>query len=151
MLRFAGTWCYKPALRSSCCPQYTIRSVSSNPRQDPTECAKPRLDANEFSPSKSHRKIMTRCVCVMWRRTDIGLTLADGTALSRETSKSRVLIVRAVSFPADRKPGKTRSDRPSLFQAIHAQEQGFTKSSDGSTHKFQVRIFHPRFQPIPGN
>ncbi|PFH51424.1 hypothetical protein AMATHDRAFT_59176 [Amanita thiersii Skay4041] len=41
--RRSGTWCYKPELRYSCCPQYTIR-----------------LHATEFKPSKSQRKLINR-------------------------------------------------------------------------------------------
>lgn len=43
--RRSGEWCYKPDLRTSCCPQYTIR-----------------LDALKFKPSKSQRKIINRLV-----------------------------------------------------------------------------------------
>ncbi|KAF8631547.1 hypothetical protein AX15_002303 [Amanita polypyramis BW_CC] len=41
--RRSGRWCYKPDLRYSCCPQYTIR-----------------LDALAFKPSKSQRKVINR-------------------------------------------------------------------------------------------
>ncbi|TRM67983.1 arginine-tRNA-protein transferase [Schizophyllum amplum] len=41
--RRSGTWCYKPDLKKSCCPQYTIK-----------------LDALTFEPSKSHRKLLRR-------------------------------------------------------------------------------------------
>ncbi|KAF9452509.1 hypothetical protein P691DRAFT_721999 [Macrolepiota fuliginosa MF-IS2] len=41
--RRSGTLCYKPDLRISCCPQYTIR-----------------LNASEYKPSKRHRKIISR-------------------------------------------------------------------------------------------
>ncbi|KAK7695493.1 hypothetical protein QCA50_000129 [Cerrena zonata] len=41
--RRSGTYCYKPDMKRSCCPQYTIR-----------------LDALEFKPSKSQRKLINR-------------------------------------------------------------------------------------------
>jgi len=41
--RRSGTYCYKPDLKKSCCPQYTIK-----------------LDANAFKPSKSQRKLLNR-------------------------------------------------------------------------------------------
>ncbi|KAK7470786.1 Arginyl-tRNA--protein transferase 1 [Stygiomarasmius scandens] len=41
--RRSGTWCYKPDLKASCCPLYTIR-----------------LDATAFKPSKSQRKLLNR-------------------------------------------------------------------------------------------
>ncbi|KAJ7507668.1 arginine-tRNA-protein transferase [Mycena galericulata] len=41
--RRSGTWCYKPDLKNSCCPSYTIK-----------------LDAIGFRPSKSQRKLINR-------------------------------------------------------------------------------------------
>ncbi|THV08686.1 hypothetical protein K435DRAFT_959219, partial [Dendrothele bispora CBS 962.96] len=41
--RRSGKWCYKPDLKASCCPLYTIR-----------------LDAPAFKPSKSQRKLLNR-------------------------------------------------------------------------------------------
>ncbi|KAJ7129806.1 arginine-tRNA-protein transferase [Mycena epipterygia] len=41
--RRSGTWCYKPDLKASCCPSYTIK-----------------LDALAFKPSKSQRKLINR-------------------------------------------------------------------------------------------
>lgn len=41
--RRSGTYCYKPDLRRSCCPQYTIR-----------------LDALKFKPSRSQRQLVHR-------------------------------------------------------------------------------------------
>ncbi|KAI5119896.1 hypothetical protein M0805_003700 [Coniferiporia weirii] len=41
--RRSGDYCYKPDMRRTCCPQYTIR-----------------LDANEFTPTKRQRKVVYR-------------------------------------------------------------------------------------------
>uniref|UniRef100_A0A0W0FCF3 arginyltransferase n=1 Tax=Moniliophthora roreri TaxID=221103 RepID=A0A0W0FCF3_MONRR len=41
--RRSGTWCYKPNLKASCCPQYPIR-----------------LDAKSFKPSRGQRKLIHR-------------------------------------------------------------------------------------------
>ncbi|KAJ6509921.1 arginine-tRNA-protein transferase [Mycena vitilis] len=41
--RRSGTWCYKPDLKASCCPSYTIK-----------------LDAEHFKASKSKRKLINR-------------------------------------------------------------------------------------------
>ncbi|KAH8830854.1 arginine-tRNA-protein transferase [Flagelloscypha sp. PMI_526] len=41
--RRSGTWCYRPHLETSCCPNYTIR-----------------LDASKFRTSKSQRKLINR-------------------------------------------------------------------------------------------
>ncbi|TBU58360.1 arginine-tRNA-protein transferase [Dichomitus squalens] len=61
--RRSGTYYYKPDLRRSCCPQYTIRSrapsvlVRLNP---PSDYCSIRLDAIRFRPSKSQRKLINR-------------------------------------------------------------------------------------------
>lgn len=67
--RRSGTYCYKPDLRRSCCPQYTIK-----------------LDALAFSPSRSHRKLIYR-----WNRfiIDDG-TNEDSEMGSAGTKKSHV-------------------------------------------------------------
>ena len=41
--RRSGKYCYKPMLRETCCPQYTIRCL-----------------ANDFKPSKSHKKVLKK-------------------------------------------------------------------------------------------
>ncbi|KAJ6516014.1 arginine-tRNA-protein transferase [Mycena sanguinolenta] len=41
--RRSGTWCYKPNLKASCCPSYTIK-----------------LDADSFNPLKGQRKLINR-------------------------------------------------------------------------------------------
>ncbi|KAL0949701.1 hypothetical protein HGRIS_009738 [Hohenbuehelia grisea] len=41
--RRSGTYCYKPDLKNSCCPQYTIK-----------------LDATKFKPTKRQRKVLSR-------------------------------------------------------------------------------------------
>ncbi|KAJ6629113.1 arginine-tRNA-protein transferase [Mycena sp. CBHHK59/15] len=54
--RRSGTWCYKPDLKASCCPSYTIK-----------------LDALAFKPSKSQRKLINR-----WNRFIIYGKQAEG-------------------------------------------------------------------------
>ncbi|KAF8222772.1 hypothetical protein L208DRAFT_1426287 [Tricholoma matsutake] len=60
--RRSGTWCYKPNLRASCCPQYTIR-----------------LDAVAFKPSKSQRKLVNR-----WNRYVISGTKGGAMDIGQE-------------------------------------------------------------------
>ncbi|KIK65374.1 hypothetical protein GYMLUDRAFT_158892 [Collybiopsis luxurians FD-317 M1] len=43
--RRSGKWCYKPHLRSTCCPPYTIK-----------------LDATSFKPSRNHKKLLNRYI-----------------------------------------------------------------------------------------
>ncbi|KAI0049645.1 hypothetical protein FA95DRAFT_1556740 [Auriscalpium vulgare] len=60
--RRSGTYCYKPDLRTSCCPQYTIR-----------------LDTAAFEASKSQRKLINR-----WTRHVVG----DGDTLGTKISSA---------------------------------------------------------------
>ncbi|TDL29717.1 hypothetical protein BD410DRAFT_736841 [Rickenella mellea] len=104
--RRSGTYCYKPDLRRSCCPQYTIK-----------------LDANEFTPSKSQRKVIAR-----WNRHIIG-----NSEKGHETSPP------IPSRSHDR--GKSRADSGfSLINAVHAAERDFILSSDNTTHIFEVAL-----------
>ncbi|KAF8265113.1 arginine-tRNA-protein transferase [Lactarius quietus] len=61
--RRSGRYCYKPDLKRSCCPQYTIK-----------------LDATEFNASKSQRKLVNR-----WTRFVLGGDNGAGE-LGREDS-----------------------------------------------------------------
>ena len=75
--RRSGLFCYKPDLKRSCCPQYTIKCVRPHllhlhqsetlGRSTPLsffflKCCAARLDATEFKVSKSQRKLVNRCV-----------------------------------------------------------------------------------------
>jgi len=61
--RRSGTYCYRPDMKRTCCPQYTIRSVDlpgllTRMVSDPS----PRLEALKFRPSASQRKLLSRSV-----------------------------------------------------------------------------------------
>jgi arginyl-tRNA--protein-N-Asp/Glu arginylyltransferase len=69
--RRSGRYCYKPDLKRSCCPQYTIKCVSRCRRVERVSdgdlrlgpsC---RLDASQFKASKSQRKLVNRWVVVV--------------------------------------------------------------------------------------
>ncbi|KAJ7047488.1 arginine-tRNA-protein transferase [Mycena alexandri] len=89
--RRSGTWCYKPDLKASCCPSYTIK-----------------LDANNFKPSKSQRKLINR-----WNR----------------------FVLRGKQ--AESKPSKSKEQTFSLSNAIHAAEVSFS-STEVREHRFEV-------------
>lgn len=72
--RRSGTFCYKPDLRYSCCPQYTIR-----------------LDASAFKPSKSQRKLVNR-----WNR--YVLHGKDGEAMDVDGPKQHGHKTKNTSF-----------------------------------------------------
>ncbi|KZT20813.1 hypothetical protein NEOLEDRAFT_1100325 [Neolentinus lepideus HHB14362 ss-1] len=100
--RRSGTYCYKPDLRRSCCPQYTIR-----------------LDALEFKPSRSHRKLVHR-----WNRFILEGDSSDKMDGS-QSSKPKVKGANNASFH--------------LISSIHESERSFI--SDGeSVHAFEVTL-----------
>ncbi|KAJ7228778.1 arginine-tRNA-protein transferase [Mycena pura] len=63
--RRSGIWCYKPDLRHSCCPHYTIK-----------------LDASNFKVSKSKRKIINR-----WTRFILHGKQSESKPLPNQKSK----------------------------------------------------------------
>ncbi|KIM90668.1 hypothetical protein PILCRDRAFT_811124 [Piloderma croceum F 1598] len=66
--RRSGTYCYKPDLKRSCCPSYTIK-----------------LDILEFKPSKSQRKLINR-----WNRFVLrGNRIDDVTMDNADTSSKK--------------------------------------------------------------
>ncbi|TFK76012.1 hypothetical protein BDN72DRAFT_831455 [Pluteus cervinus] len=97
--RRSGTWCYKPDLRASCCPQYTIR-----------------LDALQFKPSKSQRKVLNR-----WNRYVLEGE-PDDAAASSQKSRS----------------GKSSTEFV-LPIAVHASEIS-NLSDESPTHRFEVTL-----------
>ncbi|KAL1944264.1 hypothetical protein VTO73DRAFT_3449 [Trametes versicolor] len=105
--------CYKPDLKRSCCPQYTIR-----------------FDTLEFKPSKSHRKLLSR-----WNRFVVhgdvpyGVDFIDGS--SQEPPAA------AVAMSKDK--GET-THVFKLAEDIHASESGFLKDGDAPAHQFQVTL-----------
>ncbi|KAJ7904373.1 arginine-tRNA-protein transferase, partial [Mycena olivaceomarginata] len=94
--RRSGTWCYKPNLEASCCPSYTIK-----------------LDAENFKPSKSQRKLIHR-----W---------------------NRFICKESESKPP---PSKSKHTPFSLSNDIHAAEVGFC-SNERPEHRFEVTILEP--------
>jgi arginine-tRNA-protein transferase len=58
--RRSGTYCYKPDLLRSCCPQYTIRYVRPLRATRLEVTRRRRLDALAFEPSRSQRKALYR-------------------------------------------------------------------------------------------
>ena len=58
--RRSGTYCYKPDLLRSCCPEYTIRYVRPFESTGLEVMKQRRLDALAFEPSRSQRKALYR-------------------------------------------------------------------------------------------
>ncbi|CDO68698.1 hypothetical protein BN946_scf184652.g25 [Trametes cinnabarina] len=119
--RRSGTYCYKPDLKRSCCPQYTIK-----------------LDALQFKPSKSQRKLLNR----------FNRFVSQGD--SREASNDPVQSA-STNFGPD---AHLRTSQPSqhmgkgkgkgvhifeLTKDIHASEVAFTQCDTPMAHKFEVK------------
>ncbi|EJD48548.1 hypothetical protein AURDEDRAFT_112971 [Auricularia subglabra TFB-10046 SS5] len=96
--RRSGEYLYKPVMRASCCPQYTIK-----------------LDALQFAPSKSMRKIVNR-----WNKyIQYGDRDPEQSAPSSSTRRS--------------------GDPFDLVSGIHASEAAFFPNEQFA-HKFEVAL-----------
>ncbi|TFL04391.1 arginine-tRNA-protein transferase [Pterulicium gracile] len=110
--RRSGTWCYKPWLEKSCCPQYTIR-----------------LDATAFAPSKSQRKLITR-----WNRY---VTEGDGSEGRGTSGPNQSAQPSKVA-----KPTKSGSSPADFLTSLHAVEKNSLggSSSASTKHIFEVTL-----------
>ncbi|KAI9056577.1 hypothetical protein FKP32DRAFT_1599303 [Trametes sanguinea] len=111
--RRSGTYCYKPDLKRSCCPQYTIK-----------------LDALQFKPSKSQRKLLNRFnrFVIHGEHQDVDDPM-EGTS----TGASK----------AAHSPGKGKGNNGHVFELtkdIHASEVGFLHDGPPAAHKFEVTL-----------
>ncbi|ORZ15853.1 arginine-tRNA-protein transferase [Absidia repens] len=108
--RRSGKYVYKPDLRRSCCPQYTIR-----------------LDATEFKTTKSQRKILhkfNRYIHGDWQPSQErpgDQVMKDGKTDSKKP-------------PHKKEPAKETT----LLETIHAGEQEKSKAEEPSGHSFKV-------------
>ncbi|KAI0774383.1 arginine-tRNA-protein transferase [Fomes fomentarius] len=110
--RRSGTYCYKPDLRRSCCPQYTIK-----------------LDALEFTPSKSQRKLINR-----FNR----FILYGGSEKQDEDVPVDGTKRNAMKSPAK---GKGHADHVFNFiDDIHAAEVSFLENGISPAHRFEVTL-----------
>ncbi|KZT24354.1 hypothetical protein NEOLEDRAFT_1067469, partial [Neolentinus lepideus HHB14362 ss-1] len=105
--RRSGIYCYKPDSRRSCCPQYPIKDV---------------LDALDFKPTRSQRKVMYR-----WNRF-----IAHGNATNLSTD---------TSIPSEGKQENTSSTL--LASTLHSVEHRTT--SERMAHKFEVFLESPSY------
>ncbi|KAF5322217.1 hypothetical protein D9619_000501 [Psilocybe cf. subviscida] len=107
--RRSGTYCYKPNLKLSCCPQYTIK-----------------LDAKEFTPSRSQRQPINR-----WNRFVIHGDSDD---------TSNAMDVGTSEKPA--KPAKAKKLAPftTLAAALHESELSFMPKDAEPAHTFSVNL-----------
>ncbi|KAH8106110.1 arginine-tRNA-protein transferase [Cristinia sonorae] len=111
--RRSGTYLYKPDMKRTCCPQYTIR-----------------LDSRGFKASKSQRKMVNRFNrFIIQGDGKNGDAMADGM-----DAKSR---------PTGHPKGGQASQKVAAFElesAIHAAEEDFLKPDSTAVHKFEVTL-----------
>ncbi|KAF8665813.1 hypothetical protein AX16_000256 [Volvariella volvacea WC 439] len=146
--RRSGTWCYKPHLPSSCCPQYTIK-----------------LDELHFKPSKSQRKLINR-----WN--NFVKNVKDGqTPLNAPTEKqTEFSLVHAIhaseyqdgtidksihSFQVSLEPSSYSQEKFLLFKRYQEEIHHDMKNSPSSFTNFLVdsplmreRIKYPSPPPV---
>ncbi|KAI0796566.1 arginine-tRNA-protein transferase [Abortiporus biennis] len=108
--RRSGTYCYKPDLKRSCCPQYTIK-----------------LDALKFRPSKSQRKLLNRFnrFIVHGDGHDVDNQMDGSTKPSSKKKAGGKASSKAPAFD--------------LVTAIHASESK-TLDGMETAHKFEVTL-----------
>ncbi|THH12257.1 hypothetical protein EW145_g155 [Phellinidium pouzarii] len=108
--RRSGDYCYKPDMRRTCCPQYTIR-----------------LDALEFAPSKKQRKVVHRY------SRKVGIVMSSKALVTRMTS-TWLMMLQGIDLSGK----KSKKPPPfSLIDSIHASEASFRKDETPPKHKFE--------------
>ncbi|KAI8344486.1 arginine-tRNA-protein transferase [Chlamydoabsidia padenii] len=102
--RRSGKYLYKPDLLKSCCPQYTIR-----------------LDATQFKPTKSQRKILNKVN--RYIQGDWQPTSGDSAMVEESSSVSKKPLKK-----------KETNKEQTLIETIHVAEQ----DTDGKEHSFKI-------------
>ncbi|KAI0677431.1 arginine-tRNA-protein transferase [Trametes maxima] len=121
--RRSGTYCYKPDLKRSCCPQYTIKLA----HLDAYVTFSP-LDALKFNLSKPHRKVLDRF---------------NRFVVHGDSPRGDDDPMNGVRNARKKKKGK---DVFNLAQDIHAPEATFLKN-ETPAHKFEVTLEPSSFTP----
>ncbi|KAI0282296.1 arginine-tRNA-protein transferase [Russula aff. rugulosa BPL654] len=113
--RRSGLYCYKPDLKRSCCPQYTIK-----------------LDATEFKASKSQRKVVNR-----WTRF---VLCGDSAAAGSSFSGPQFILEHAIHAPESSSRGA--NEKPAHVFEITLEPSSYTdekftlyQSYEANTHK----------------
>jgi arginine-tRNA-protein transferase len=112
--RRSGTWCYKPWLKKSCCPQYTIR-----------------LDSTAFAPSKSQRKLINR-----WNRF-----VSYGDGLESPMEGQDLVQPTGPELRGSKRPPKFVATPFDFVESLHSAEMDpLAKSEQGKHHRFEVTL-----------
>ncbi|KAF5369803.1 hypothetical protein D9758_001173 [Tetrapyrgos nigripes] len=128
--RRSGTWCYKPHLRSSCCPLYTIR-----------------LDATKFKPSKSQRKLVNR-----WNRfVEHGKeeNMGEDTKPSKPKGKNTTEFDLVTAIHAAEVNSSADQQATHRFE-VTLEPSSYTAEKFALYQKYQKEIHHENEKSPPG-
>lgn len=120
--RRSGKYLYKPNMRDTCCPQYTIR-----------------LRATEFRPSKSQRAIVNRFNAFIrhgGRESQPGW----GTADTAETHAPAQAEAESSKDAKGKGKAKPKQQKFHLAQALHS-----TEDRNDTKHKFDIGLVPAKF------
>jgi len=158
--RYSGTWCYKPHLKASCCPQYTIKYDYA---LHPSGCAYVRTHSNRFKqtsqrlfqafqkPEKASEPVKPQLISELCdgQGTDGWVDGIGSFRRARTMKKLRQNRSSEPSFFQDEfifrplrrvptKQGKGRKSEPvNLVELIHTSE--WTVKDDATfAHKFEA-------------
>ncbi|VDB97018.1 unnamed protein product [Peniophora sp. CBMAI 1063] len=123
--RRSGTYCYKPDLRASCCPQYTIK-----------------LDAKTFQPSKSQRKVINK-----WNKFilegDLGGDIpVDGSSATRKPAKRQQPFDLVRDLHASEKPFLDADARPAHEFTVTLELARYTDEKFALYQSYEANIHH---------
>ncbi|KAI0265192.1 arginine-tRNA-protein transferase [Gloeopeniophorella convolvens] len=121
--RRSGLYCYKPDLRRSCCPQYTIK-----------------LDATQFKASKSQRKLMNRWNHYVLGDNDAGARVADGPAPRKGKGASKepqFILEDAIHAPENL---SKHSQKPAHVFEVTLEPSSFTEEKFALYQSYEAHI-----------
>ncbi|KAI0306980.1 arginine-tRNA-protein transferase [Multifurca ochricompacta] len=134
--RRSGSYCYKPDLKRSCCPQYTIK-----------------LDATEFKASKSQRKLVNR-----WTRFVLGGDNSKGSskgphfvledAIHASESSSKSANKPAHTFEVTLEPSSYTDEKFALYRSYEEHIHKKPEKTSSGFRRFLVTTPLQR-EPIP--
>lgn len=129
--RRSGEWCYKPDLRTSCCPQYTIR-----------------LDALKFKPSKSQRKIINRWDRFVLKGRDVEMTDLETDSKKHKPKGKEQTFDLIKSIHAAEASFQSKEHPAHRFEIV-LEPASFTDEKYGLFVKYQHDVHHD-FDNTPG-
>ncbi|KAF8351554.1 arginine-tRNA-protein transferase [Amanita rubescens] len=128
--RRSGIRCYKPDLRYSCCPQYTIR-----------------LDALAFKPSKSQRKVVNRWNrYVLQGKDDETMDVDAGSKKTSSKSKNQTFSLTSAIHALE--TGFHTEEHSAHRFEVSLELSSFSQEKYALYRKYQEEIHHdPRESP----